>query len=73
MTDIVYFQPLGIKPKICEIGIIGISDPSYIWYLDEPCKILLSDVKLINKDNVCYNEKKRVYEIKQQDNEQSII
>lgn len=50
--NVVYFQPPGIKPEYCEVGMISESDPDYIWYLDEPCKILISTVKIIDKDKV---------------------
>ena len=50
--NVVYFQPPGISPKYCEAGMISESDPDYIWYLDEPCKILVSEVKIIDKDKV---------------------
>lgn len=59
----VYFQPEGINPKYCEAGMISETDPNYIWYLDEPCKILLSEVKVIDKENVFYNKKSRSHEI----------
>jgi hypothetical protein len=62
MTPI-YFQPKGIRPQICEVGMISDTDPNYIWYLDEPCKILISEVKIIDKENVYYNKKTRNYEI----------
>ena len=29
----VYFQPKGIKPQYCEVGMISETDPEYIWYL----------------------------------------
>ena len=61
----IYFQPKGIKPKYCEAGMIHESDPEYIWYLDEPCKILISKVKIIPKENVTYNKKSRSYVVKQ--------
>ena len=57
----IYFQPPGIKPKYCEIGMIHESDPEHIWYLDEPCKILISEVKIIPKENVTYDKKSRLY------------
>ena len=60
----VYFQPKGINPKYCEVGMISETDPEYIWYLDEPCKILISDVKIIPRDEVDINYKKRIYKIK---------
>jgi len=46
----VYFQPKGIRPKYCEVGMISETDPEHIWYLDEPGKILISDVKIIPKE-----------------------
>lgn len=63
MTPI-YFQPKGIRAHACEVGMISETDPNYIWYLDEPCKILLSEVKIIDKENVYYNKKTRNHEIK---------
>jgi hypothetical protein len=44
---------------------ISVTDPDYIWYYDEPCKILISDVKIIPKENVIYDKKKRLYIIKE--------
>ena len=61
----IYFQPKGIKPKYCEAGMIHESDPEYIWYLDEPCKISLSEVEIIPKENVTYDKKSRSYVVKQ--------
>ena len=52
----VYFQPQGIRPKYCEVGTISENDPEHIWYLDEPCKILISEVKIIPKEKVTYNK-----------------
>ena len=43
---------------------ISETDPEYIWYLDEPCKILISEVKIIDKENVVYNKKTRLYIVK---------
>lgn len=62
--EIVYFQPYGINPKYCEVGIIHESNPKYIWYLDEPCKILKSAVKIIPKEAVFYNKKMETHIIK---------
>ena len=62
----VYFQPPGIKPGYCEAGMISETDPEYIWYYDEPCKILISEVKIIPKENVFYNKKSRLYLVKQE-------
>lgn len=64
MKDVIYFQPPGIRPQFCEVGMIHESDPEYIWYLNEPCKILISEVKIIDKDKVEYNKKERVHKIK---------
>jgi len=62
MTQI-YYQPKGINPKYCEVGMISETDPDYIWNLEEPCKILISEVKVIDKENVFYNKKSRNCEI----------
>lgn len=59
----IYFQPPGIKKEYCEAGIIHETDKDYIWYLDEPCKILISEVKIIPKENVVYNKKSRSYRV----------
>ena len=55
--ETIYFQPPGIRPQYCEVGMIHESDTEYIWYLDEPCKILISEVKIIPKENVTYDKK----------------
>ena len=68
--DVVYFQPPNINPKYCEAGMISETDKDYILYLDEPCKVLISDVKIIPKENVTYNRKARLYEVKQQQDEE---
>lgn len=59
----VYFQPKGIKPQYCEVGMISETDPEYIWYLEEPCKVLISEVKIIHKENVLYDVKNRLYRV----------
>jgi len=61
----VYFQPIGIKPQYCEVGMISETDPDYIWYLDEPCKILISEVKIIDKENVIFDKKSRLIRVRQ--------
>lgn len=61
----VYFQPKGIKPQYCEVGMISETDPEYIWYLDEPCKILISEVKIIEKENVIFDKKSRLISVRQ--------
>ena len=58
--DIIYFQPPGINPKYCEIGTI---DNDYVYYLNEPCKILLSEVKIIPKENVIYDKKHNLHRV----------
>lgn len=57
--ETIYFQPPGINKKYCEVGMISETDPEYIWYLDEPCKILISEVKIIPKEDVFYDKKSR--------------
>jgi hypothetical protein len=59
--ETIYFQPTGIKPQYCEVGMISETDKDYIWYLNEPCKILISDVKMIPKENVVYDKKSRLH------------
>lgn len=61
--NVVYFQPPGIKPKYCEAGMIHETDKDYIWYLNEPCKILISEVKIIPSENVFFNKKTQTGEI----------
>ena len=63
--EIIYFQPKGIRPQYCEVGMMHETDPEHIWYLDEPCKILISDVKIIPKENVVYDKKTRLHRVKQ--------
>ena len=50
--QVIYFQPPGIKPEFCESGFVSDEDPDYIWCLNEPCKILISEVKIIAKEDV---------------------
>ena len=63
--ETIYFQPPGIDPKYCEVGIIHESDPEHIWYLDEPCKILIDKVNTIPKENVSYDKKSKSHIIGQ--------
>ncbi len=60
----VYFQPKGIKPQYCEVGMISETDPEYILYLDEPSKILISEVKIIEKENVIFDKKSRLIRVR---------
>ena len=62
--NITYFQTKTINPKYCERGTILKDDPEYIWYLDEPCKILISEVKIIDKENVTFNRKTGLRHVK---------
>ena len=62
--NVIYFQPKNINPIYCERGTIFEDESEYIWYLDEPCKILKSEVKIINKEIVTYNRKNRLCYIK---------
>lgn len=52
ILDTVYFQPKGMNKKYCEAGLILDSDKDYIYYLDEPCKVLISEVNLIDKSRI---------------------
>ena len=61
---VVYFQPKNINPKYCERGTIPENDPEYIWHLDEPYKILISEVKIIDKENVTYNKRTGLCHVK---------
>lgn len=62
--ETIYFQPKGIKKEYCEVGIISETDKDYIWYLNEPCKILISEVKIIDKEFVTYDSKNRLHIVK---------
>ena len=62
--NITYFQTKTMNPKYCERGTIFEHDPEYIWYLDEPCKILISEVKIIDKENVTFNRKTGLCHVK---------
>ena len=55
--NVVYFQPKGMNPKYCEVGMIHETDKEHIWYMYEPCKILISEVKIIPSENVFFNKK----------------
>lgn len=59
----IYFQPPGIKKEYCEAGAILENDKDYICYFSEPCKILISEVKIIPKENVVYDKKSRLYRV----------
>lgn len=59
----IYFQLPDINKNYCEIGMISEKDPEHIWYLNEPCKVLISEVKIIDKENVIYNAKTKCHEL----------
>ena len=59
----IYFQPPGINEEYCEVGTVLDSDPDYIHYLQEPCKILKSEVTIINKENVIFDKKSKSHKI----------
>ena len=61
--SLVYFQPPGIKKEYCEAGWLMENDPLYIYFLDETCKILISEVNIIDKENVIWIKKSGVYKI----------
>jgi len=69
MRNDVYFQPPDINPQYCEVGMFLDNDKDYIYYLDEPCKILASAVKIIPIENVIYDKKSRLFKIKDKTNE----
>jgi len=60
----VYFQPPDINKKFCEVGMISETDPDYIWYLDEPCKVLISEVTITDKEDVIFDKKSRLIRVK---------
>ena len=60
----VYFQPPNIKKEFCEIGFISETDSEYIWYLNEPCQVLIKDVKIVDKENVVYDKKNMVHRVR---------
>lgn len=59
--EFVYFQPPGMDPKYCEVGSLN---GDYIFYLNEPCKVLIKEVKIINKQNVYYDKREQEYKVK---------
>ena len=61
---LIYFQPPGIRKKYCEVGTTLETDKNYIYYLNEPCKILISEVKIIDKENVIYDKVLQLHVIK---------
>jgi hypothetical protein len=66
VLNTVYFQPKGMNKNYCEAGIISESDKNYIYYLDEPCKILISEVEIIDKSRIIL-QKNGLIKVKQQE------
>jgi len=62
--NIVYFQPPDINPKYCEVGYLVENDPGYIYYMEEPCKILISEVTIIDMERVIHDKNLGVYKLK---------
>ena len=71
--NIIYFQPPDINPKYCEVGYFVDSDPGYIYYSEEPCKILASEVKIIDMERIIYDKNSGVYRVKQEGMEKVIV
>jgi hypothetical protein len=71
--NIIYFQPPDINPKYCEVGYLVDIDPGYIYYLEEPCKIPASEVKIIDMERVIYDKNSGVYRVKQEGMEKVIV
>lgn len=66
-VEVIYFQPKGINPNYCEAGMLMDNDKDYIYCLDEPCKILLTDVKIIPSENVVVDKRRGVYKVIKKD------
>lgn len=58
-VEYIYFQTTGMRQELCEIGMITENDKDYIWYLNEPCKILKTEVLIIPEDKVTFIKKSR--------------
>lgn len=63
MGKTVFFQTKGMDPNQCEAGMILNNDLDYIHYFDEPCKVLISEVKIIEMKNVRVDIRKRIYKV----------
>ena len=57
----VIFQPPGIKPEFCKVGLLD--DDGYIYYLDEPTKIKATKCKIIPEDKAFYDKTNRCYKL----------
>ena len=71
--NIIYFQPPDINPKYCEVGYLVDIDPGYIYYSEEPCKILASEVKIIDMERIIYDKNSGLYRVKQEGMEKVIV
>ena len=60
----IFFQTKVLKPEYCEIGMIEEENPTHVYYLDEPCKMPIDEIDIIEKDFVGYDKKKKLYYIK---------
>lgn len=61
-NQVVYFQPKNIDKRYCEVGFHMEKD--YLYYLDEPCKIHISEVEIIPDDKVIFDKKEQLYLIR---------
>lgn len=61
----VYFQPKKINNKYCEVGFIPEIDKVHVYYLNEPCKEPLKDVKIIEEEKVYFDNKTKKYKVRQ--------
>lgn len=59
-----FFVTKGLKKGHCLCGTILDFDKDYVYLLNEPCKIAISNVEIIPKENVVFDNKKGVYIIK---------
>ncbi len=73
MKNVVYFQPPDINPKYCEVGYLMEGDPWYIYYMEEPCKIPISEVTIIDMEKVIRDKNSGVYRVKQEGMEKVIV
>jgi hypothetical protein len=59
----VYFQPPYISGDYCEVGYLVPTDKDYIYYLHDSCKILISEVRIIDEKDVFLNKKTNTYRL----------
>jgi hypothetical protein len=63
--ETVYFQTKNIDKKYCEFGIFTEIQSEYIYSYSNQEKILLKDVKIIDKANVYFDWKIKKYCVKE--------